>query len=87
MSTAIAAGNTVIILKGCRGRDVAKGRAIVSSVTALGADYSHAVKVVLTHSDGRTIAWFARHPNRLADDTVNLNTGNPGHKIVVRRAA
>ncbi len=83
----ITAGTRVIVLKGCRARDVQKGSgATVRSVTALGADYSHSVKVVLEFVNGRVLAFYARHTNRLSDSVVNLNDGNPLHKIEIRQA-
>lgn len=30
--------------------------------------------------------WYARHPNRLADDVIRLNDGRPEHVIEIRRA-
>jgi hypothetical protein len=42
------------------------------------------VKVLLS-VQGRLIAFYARHPNRLADVMVSMNTGRPEDRIVVRR--
>lgn len=83
----IIAGTVVTIAKGCKARSVTKGtRAHVNSVTALGADYGHAVRVVLAFGGGtRVLSFYARHANRLADPIVRLNDGNPLHVIEVVR--
>ncbi len=85
-NAAIKAGTNVVIVKGCSARMTMKGQTyMVREVTELGADYSHMVRVVLVgHS--RTISWTARHINRLSDDVVSLNDGNPCNKIQIRRA-
>lgn len=85
----ISVGSKVKIEKGCKARDVSKGAsAKVMSVEKMGADYSHAVKVTLfflnTFLSGKTLTFYARHENRLADPVVNLNDGNPLHTIQVR---
>lgn len=84
----IAAGSRVYIQKGCNARNVARGvSAVVESVTPLGAEYSHACRVVFRFINGfragQVATFFARHPNRLADPVVNLNDGNPRHSIQV----
>lgn len=87
---AITAGTKVRIEKGCKAREVPKGlSATVESVTNLGADYGHSVRVVLKFRNGfiagKTLVLYARHENRLSDALINLNDGNPLHKIVVKR--
>jgi hypothetical protein len=82
---ALKSGMSVKVEKGCANRGVKKGMTLkVESVTELGPDYSHMVKVLLS-VQGRLIAFYARHPNRLADVMVSMNTGRPEDRIVVRR--
>ena len=87
----LTAGSKVKVEKGCAERGVAKNvSAEVVSVTLLGAEYGHQVKVVLRFlngfSSGKSIVLYARHENRLSDAVINLNDGNPLHKVkVVRR--
>lgn len=90
-TTAITPGTRVRIEKGCKARDVNKGvTAQVKAVEALGAEYSHSVRVTLQllngFGAGRVISFYARHPNRLADAVISMNDGNPTHRIEVRRA-
>lgn len=85
----ITNGARIVIEKGCKARGIAAHTsAVVISVTALGADYNHSVKVVFKmlngFSAGKTFGFYARHSNRLADLLVNLNDGNPTHTIKVR---
>lgn len=80
----IIEGQTVTITKGCKARGIKKGRALVVSITELGADYGHSVKVVLAYN-GKNYAFFARHVNRLSDPEVNLNDGDPTHAIKVTK--
>lgn len=90
-SPALAVGTRVRIEKGCTARGVAKGvTAYITDVTPLGADYSYSVRVTLKllngFSSGKSVSFFASHPNRLADAVVSMNDGNPTHRIqVVRR--
>lgn len=84
----ISENTKIRIVKGCAARGIAKGStAIVLSVEALGADYSHAARVafrVLTGAAaGKSFAFYARHPNRLGDPIVNVNDGNPTHKLAI----
>lgn len=73
----------VKVLAGCPSLGISKGLvAPVVSVTDLGPDYSHFVKVVL-NVRGRTIALYAKHKNRLSDPTFRLNNGDPSKVIVV----
>ena len=82
-TTKIIEGATVKITKGCKARDIDKGRALVVSVKEMGPEYSHTVRIVLGYK-GRNVAFYARHINRLSDAEVNLNDGNPSHTIKVR---
>jgi hypothetical protein len=88
---ALTIGVRVRIEKGCKARDVNKGvTAVVKGVEALGAEYSHSVRVQLQllngFGAGRVITFFARHANRLSDAVIRMNDGNPTHTIeVVRR--
>lgn len=87
----LTVGTRVRIEKGCAARGVAKNvTAQVTDVTPLGADYSYSVRVSLRllngFGAGKVVRLFASHPNRLADTVVNMNDGNPTHRIqVVRR--
>lgn len=79
----IQAESWVKVVKGCKARDISKGEAwFVVSITELGADYSHMVRVVLRRN-GRTVSWTARHVNRLVDSVVRLNDGNPCNVIEI----
>lgn len=89
---ALTVGARVQLVKGCKARGLDKGvSARVQSVTELGADYGHEVKVVLQPLNGfqaaKNFAFYARHINRLSDAIVRLNDGNPSHVIEVRRVA
>jgi hypothetical protein len=91
MDTTFVTGTRVRILKGCKAREVSKGvTAVVKTVEPLGAEYAHAVRVSIQllngFGSGRTLNFYARHPNRLADLIVRMNDGNPLHVIEVRRA-
>jgi len=88
--TTLTVGDKIVIEKGCKARNVAahvSGQ--ITDITPLGADYAHAVRVTFRllngFAAGQTRVFFARHANRLADPLVNLNDGNPLHKIVIRR--
>lgn len=88
---ALTVGARVRIEKGCNAREVVKGTtAQIKSITALGAEYSHAVRVTLFFVNGRlsgrTLTFYARHMNRLSDVIVGMNDGRPEHRIEVRRA-
>lgn len=89
--SALTIGSKVKITKGCNARSVTKGAtAVIKAVEPLGAEYGHQVKVSLyflnSFASGKTMAFYARHPNRLADPEVRLNDGNPSHTVVVRPA-
>jgi len=84
-SKPIAAGCYVECFKGCSELDIRKGnRLYIRSITPLGAEYSHAVRVVIEFK-GRVLSMYARHINRLGDVWVILNDGNPCRKIQVVR--
>ncbi len=88
----LAAGTKIVITKGCKARDITiRSRAVVKEVTPLGPDYSHSVKIVFTFIggflSGKSFAFYAKHPNRLADHEVGMHDGRPEHRILVRRAA
>jgi hypothetical protein len=87
--TPITAGLRVKIVKGCKARNMNKGATyLVSAVTELGADYSHAVRVTLQRLQGfgpDRVSFTARHINRLSDPTVRMNDGNPSNVIEVQR--
>jgi hypothetical protein len=84
----IVVDSKVRVEKGCKALGITKGStAKVQSVTELGPNYSHAVRVELlflnSFAHGKTFRLYARHMNRLGDVFVNLNTDRPGDKIVV----
>lgn len=88
--TMLTVGDRIWIEKGCTTRRITKGTsARVIAIRPLGADYSHSVAVTFQMLNGfragETVTWYARHVNRLNDCTVNLNDGNPLHKIVIAR--
>lgn len=87
--TAITVGTKVAIVKGCKPLDIAKNTtARVVAVQEMGAEWSHQVRVTLQFLNGfkagQTRTLWARHPNRLGDITVNLNDGNPLHKVQIQ---
>lgn len=82
---AIAIGSKIVIEKGCRDRNIAAHqKATVHVIQELGREYSHQVGVTMSFVNGRTVTFYARHRNRLADPIVNLNDGNPMHTLKVR---
>lgn len=88
---ALTVGARVRIEKGCAAREIAKGvSAKVAAIEPMGADYGHCVKVSLYllngFKSGKTVAFYARHVNRLNDAIVSMNDGNPSHTIAVRRS-
>ncbi len=90
MANQLQIGDKVLIEKGCRDLGITKGAtARVTAVVELGADYSHSVKVQLhflnSFASGKYFGFYARHINRLSDDFINLNNGNPLNKIVIKR--
>lgn len=85
-ATPIVDGQAVIVTKGCSAREIRKGlRGKVGFIKMMGAEYGHNVKVVLDFGV-RRVAFYARHVNRLSDDTIRLNDGNPLHVIEIKRA-
>ncbi len=84
----LTVGSKVRIEKGCSHLGITKGSAAqIKSITEMGPDYSHSVRVELffinSFASGKTFRLYARHINRLADASVNLNNGTPSHKITV----
>lgn len=85
----LAVGDHIKILKGCKARSITKNAiAKIVAIEALGADYSHSVRVFFRFQtsflSGKTVSFYARHINRLSDAVINLNDGNPLHTIQVR---
>ena len=88
----IAVGSKVRIEKGCKDLEITKGStAKVVSITELGPDYSHSVRVELLFLNSflstKTLCLYARHINRLSDPFVNLHGCRTEHKIVVVKVA
>lgn len=89
--SAIVAGSKVKIEKGCKALDIAKNvSAKVVEVKELGADHSHMVRVHIRFLNGfrsgKETFLYARHINRMGDTVINLNDGNPDHKVQIVRA-
>lgn len=87
---AIQLGDKVLVEKGCKALGITKGStAQIKNIIELGGDYSHTVEVTLyflnSFMSGKTVRLYARHVNRLYDETTNLNNGDPTKKIVIRR--
>jgi len=73
----VKTGDYVRVIKGNRTLGVIKNDTLrVETVTPLGGEYGHSVRLVLGTKTKRLVL-FARHWNRLADPIINLNTGNP----------
>ena len=86
----LSIGTRILLVKGCKARELGKGTlAQIQSIEPLGAEYSHAVRVVFKALNGfragKTFVFFARHPNRLNDTVVRMNDGNPLHSIEVKK--
>lgn len=82
----LKSGDLVRVVKGNRARDTHASQVwTVSEIKELGKDYGYQVKVCLSQLSGRTVAWYARHINRLSDKRINFNDGNPLHKIQIER--
>jgi hypothetical protein len=84
----LSIGSRVMIDKGCKALDIARGvTAVVTGVEPLGQDYSHSVRVTLKFLNGfrsgKSVVLYAQHVNRLSATTINLNNGNPLKKISV----
>ncbi len=83
-TNAITTGSKVLVLAGCRARDITKGQG--ARVILVEPREDHAQKVVLEIiPTGRRVVFFARHANRLADAQVHLNDGDPTHRITVKK--
>jgi hypothetical protein len=87
----LSVGDRVKLVKGTKARGLDKGITVrIEAVEQLGADYSHAVKVVIKPLNGfkagSLLAFFVRHRNRLSDPVVRMNDGNPSHTIEVVRS-
>lgn len=86
-NAAIKAGDFLRIEKGCPARNINKyTKAYVVEVRNMGAEYSHSVLIVLSLPGRAAVSFYARHANRLCDDVISMNDGNPLHTIKVRRA-
>ena len=87
-SIPLATGDCVVIVKGCKAREVGKGMSAFVTVTPLGPEYSYFVRVTLRFFGklGKTLVFYARHVNRLSDPVIRMNDGDPLHVIEVRRA-
>ena len=86
MARELYTDDRVRIVRGNEARRIPKNAlARVEEVEEMGEQYSHAVKVGLRLPDGRRVNFYARHINRLRDDVINLNDGNPLHKIQIVR--
>lgn len=86
----IAVGTKVVIAAGCKALDINKNvTAKVVAIQELGAEGGHFVKVTLQFLNGfqagKSRSLYARHINRLSDPIVNLNDGNPCHKVQIRK--
>lgn len=78
----ITANTKVVITKGLKARNITKGqKAIVAGVTEL---ERRSVRVVLQFSNGRCLAFYGQHINRLGAPEVKLNTGDPTQKIAFK---
>lgn len=85
----ITENSKAIITKGCAALNLTKGVTVhVKSVTELGPDYGHNVRLVLQvlngFSAGKTVSLYARHKNRLADADTRLNNGDPTKVVIIR---
>ena len=80
----------VIVTKGCKALAVDKGvSAQIKAIEPLGAEYNYNVRVTFYFLNGfkggKTVTYYARHPNRLADDFVRFNNGdNPSNYFEVK---
>ena len=89
-NTPITVGSLLKVEKGCNAIGITKGStAQVKSITELGAEYSHSVRVELhflnSFASGKTFRLYTRHINRLSDTFINFNNGNPSQKITAVR--
>lgn len=90
MNTAITIGSKIVVSKGCKALNItAHTSATVVAIQPMGAEWGYFVKVTFQFTNGfnagkqRTL--WARHMNRLGDITINLNDGNPLHKVQIVR--
>ncbi len=87
--SALKVSDVVQVSVGCAARQVKAHSAwVVTDVSHLGPDHGHQVRVVLraiSAGPTRSIAWYARHANRLSDPEIRLNDGNPLHRIRIKR--
>lgn len=82
---AIQTGDLVKVVKGCKARDVSiRSSWLVETITTFEGSPRLLLRQMNTPGV-RRLAWYARHVNRLSDPVVNLNDGNPFHKIQVRK--
>lgn len=86
----LSVGDHIVIDKGLPAREVYKhANAYIVDIKEMGPDYSHSVmvrfRILSGRSAGKSYAFYARHKNRLNDAVINLNDGNPLHRIVIRR--
>lgn len=73
------------VVEGSRQLGISKGEhGTILSIQELGADYSYTVKLVIQFNSKKLVL-FARHINRVREDSFNLNNGNPLKKIKVKR--
>lgn len=84
----LSVGSKVLIDKGCKALDIARGvTAVVTGVDPLGPDFSHSVRVTIKFLNGfrsgKSVVLYAQHMNRLSSPSINLNNGNPLKKISV----
>jgi hypothetical protein len=89
--TPIAVGTRVKVAKGCNNLGIIKGsHARVTEVMPMGPEFSHEVRITLMllsgSKAGKSQMLWVRHPNRLADLTINANNGNPLNKVQLVRA-
>jgi hypothetical protein len=87
---ALKVGTRVRIVKGCKARSVTKGAtAMITRISEMGPEYGYSVAISFKFQNsflaGKTLVFYARHPNRLDDAIVNLNDGRPEHKIQIQK--
>ena len=81
----IEVGDVLVIAKGSSKIGLRKGENCeVISITAMGADYSRAVKVIVRNG-ARTYVLWARHENRLSDHAIRLGNGTGVQHITLER--
>lgn len=71
----------VIVTKGCKALAVDKGvSAQIKTIEPLGAEYNYNVRVTFYFlngfKSGKTVTYYARHPNRLGDPIVRFTNGS-----------